>query len=89
MLTDNLHSRRMDLESRPKLPRFRPCTEVLERRELLSADASLLGQFTMASATPSDPAAITMHVSRSEFTFHNNRVLLSLAIKALPAAAFR
>jgi len=82
MLTDNLHSRRMDLESRPKRPRFRPCTEVLERRELLSADASLLGQFTMASATPSDPAAITMHVSRSEFTFHNNRVLLSLAIEA-------
>jgi len=72
----------MDLESRPKRPRFRPCTEVLERRELLSADASLLGQFTMASATPSDPAAITMHVSRSEFTFHNNRVLLSLAIEA-------
>src|SRR5208337_2300609 len=82
MLSDNLHSRRIDLESRPKRPRFRPCTEVLERRELLSADASLLGQFTMASATPSDPASITMHVSRSEFTFHDNRVLLSLAIEA-------
>src|SRR5208337_4754236 len=82
MLSDNLHSRRIDLESRPKRPRFRPCAEALERRELLSADASLLGQFTMASATPSDPAAITMHVSRSEFTFHHNRVLLSLAIKA-------
>jgi hypothetical protein len=82
MLTDNLHSQRMDLKSRPKRPRLRPCTEVLERRELLSADASLLGQFTMASAMPSDPAAITMHVSRSEFTFHNNRVLLSLAIEA-------
>ena len=82
MLTDYLHSQRMDLESRPKRPRLRPSTEALERRELLSADASLLGQFTMASATPSDPAAITMHVSRSEFTFHNNRVLLSLAIQA-------
>ncbi|MGO9923986.1 MAG: phosphatase PAP2 family protein [Isosphaeraceae bacterium] len=82
MLTDHLHSQRMDLKSRPKRPRLRPCTEALERRELLSADASLLGQFTMASTTPSEPAAITMHVSRSEFIFHNNRVLLSLAIEA-------
>jgi len=54
----------------------------LERRELLSADASLLAQFTMALATPSDPAAITMHVSRSDFTFHNDTVLLSLAIQS-------
>jgi len=42
----------------------------------------------MASATPSDPAAITMHVSRSEFTFHHNRVLLSLAIKAPAGSSF-
>ena len=88
MLTDNLHSQRMALKSRPKRPRLRPCTEALEQRELLSADASLLGQFTMASATPSDPAAITMHVSRSEFTFHHNRVLLSLAIKAPAGSSF-
>jgi hypothetical protein len=49
---------------------------------MLSADASSLGQFTMASATPSEPATITMHVSRSNFTLHNRRVLLSLAILA-------
>jgi len=54
----------------------------LEQRALLSADASLLAQFPMALATPSDPAAMTMHVSRSEFTFHNNTVLFSLAIQA-------
>jgi PAP2 superfamily len=61
---------------------LRPSTEALERRELLSAEASMLGQFTMASATPSNPASITMHVSRAEFTLRNNRVLLSLAILA-------
>ena len=37
---------------------------------------------TMASATPSNPAAITMHVRKSGFTFHHNKVLLSLAIEA-------
>ena len=63
-------------------PGLRPGTEALERRELLSADASMLAQSPMAPATPSDPAAMTMHVSRSEFTFHNDRVLLSLAIQA-------
>jgi len=75
-------SRRMDVQSRPKRPRLRPSTEALERRELLSADASLLAQFTMAPATPSNPAAITIHVSKSGFTFHNNKVLVSLAIQA-------
>jgi len=61
---------------------IRPSTETLERRELLSGDASLLGQFTMAAAMPSNPASITMRVSRSAFTLHNNRVLLSLAVLA-------
>ncbi len=62
--------------------RLRPGPEALERRELLSADASVLGQFTMAPATQSNDATFTMHVSKSEFTFHNNKVLLSLAIQA-------
>jgi len=74
--------RRMDVQSRPKRPRLRPSTEGLERRELLSADASLLAQFTMAPATPSNPAAITMHLSKSELTSHNDKVLVSLAIQA-------
>jgi PAP2 superfamily len=42
----------------------------------------MLGRFAMTSSTPSSPASITMHVSRSDFTLHNNRIVLSLAILA-------
>jgi hypothetical protein len=54
--------------------------DVLERRELLSADTPIRVPMTMSSATPMNPAAMTLHVNRSEFTFHDNRVLLSLTI---------
>jgi PAP2 superfamily len=57
-----------------------PNVESLERRELLSSDAALPGSFTMASATPSNPAAFTIHVARSGFRFRDNKVLLSLAV---------
>jgi hypothetical protein len=75
--------RRTNVDPRRTRSRLvRPSTEALERRELLSTDASLFHASTMAAATPSDPAVITMHISRSMFTSSNNRVLLSLAITA-------
>ncbi len=77
-----LQSSQLDRESRPSRGRLRPSTEVLEPRTLLSAYSSSLGQFTMVAATPSDPAAFTLHVSKSDFTFHNDKVLLGLAILA-------
>jgi hypothetical protein len=60
--------------------RRKPAMDALERRELLSADTHALVPLTLSSATPMSPAALTLHVSRSGFTFHDDKVLLSLAI---------
>jgi PAP2 superfamily len=79
-------SRRTNTESRPKRLRRRPGLDALERRELLSADGSMLAPFPMSSATPLNPAAMTMHISKSEFTFHDNKVLLSLAVEGPPGS---
>jgi hypothetical protein len=58
--------------------------ESLERRELLSLSAQVGADasFVMAGATPSNPAAITVHVSKSGFTMNHNRVLLDLVMEA-------
>ena len=89
MLTDYLHSQRIDRESRLKRPDFGRVPRLWSGGSCFRLTPRCLRQFTMAAATPSNPAAITMHVGKSEFTFHNNRVLLSLAIPRLPAAAVR
>jgi hypothetical protein len=61
----------------------RPEAESLERRELLSVSpqAGTDANFVMAGATPSNPAAISVHVSKSGFTFHKKRVLLELVMQ--------
>jgi hypothetical protein len=84
------HSRqlfRLNPATRRKHGRERPTIEALERRELLSISASSVGQFTMAAATASAPATFTFHISKPAFTFHNNKVLLSLAIQAPPGSS--
>jgi hypothetical protein len=64
-----------------------PGTEVLEPRELLSAGTAVMVQSVMAPALPSNPAAISFHVSDAEFKMDHNRVLLSFAVEP-PAGGF-
>ncbi len=68
-------------------PQRRPNIEALERRALLSVDASSLAPSPMSSATPLNPAAMTIHISRSEFIFHDNKVVLSLAVHGPPGSS--
>ncbi len=62
--------------------RLVPVAEGLEKRQLLAADPSVFAQYTMSPQAPGTPAAVTIHVGRSEFTFRHHKVLLGMEMVA-------